>query len=117
MAAGVYDITIEQGADFSLPLTWKDGSGAPINVSGYSARMQVRENYDSDDYILFLTSDAGGGITLGGALGTVGVAISAADTALLAQVDAVYDLELESPSGQVTRLTQGRVFISREVTR
>lgn len=117
MAAGVYDITIEQGADFNLPLTWKDGTGDPIDVSGYTARMQIRENFDSDDYIISLTSDAGGGITLGGILGTVTVSISAADTATLAQVEAVYDLELESPGGYVTRLTQGRVYISREVTR
>lgn len=117
MAAGIYDITIEQGANLSLPLTWKDGNGDPVDITGYSARMQIRENFDSDDFIVSLTSDAGGGIMLGGAAGTVTIAMSAALTASLAQVDAVYDLELISVSGFVTRLTQGRVFISREVTR
>jgi hypothetical protein len=117
MAAGIYDITIEQGANLSLPLTWKDEAGSPINLTGYSGRMQIRENFDSEDYIVSLTSDVGGGITLGGAAGTITISMSAALTASLAQVDAVYDLELIAVSGFVTRLTQGRVFISREVTR
>ena len=117
MVAGLYDITIEQGADLTIPLTWKDGLGNPVNVTGYLARMQIRENFDSDDYLIFLTSDPAGGITLGGALGTITIEMSAETTASLPQIDAVYDLELVSAAGFVTRLVQGRVFISREVTR
>lgn len=117
MAAGVYDITIEQGADFALPLTWKDENGDVIDLGGYTARMQIRETFDSDDYIVSLTSDPGGGITLGGVLGTVDVAISNTVTSTLPLMKAVYDIELESSSGYVTRLMQGTVSISREVTR
>lgn len=117
MVAGIYDITIEQGANFSLPLTWKDENGTPINLTGYFARMQIRQDYDADEAILSLDSTVGGGIVLGGAFGTITISIDAGATADLAQTDAVYDLELESVSGIVTRLVQGRVFISREVTR
>jgi hypothetical protein len=117
MAAANYNITIEQGADFSLPLTWKDGTGAVVNVTGYSARMQIRESYDSDDYIISLTSGVGGGITLGGAAGTINIEISSSVTANMGLMRAVYDLELVSLSGIVTRLVQGDVTISREVTR
>ena len=42
MAAGIYDIIIEQGATFTLSATWKDSAGAAINLTSYSARMQVR---------------------------------------------------------------------------
>lgn len=117
MAAGIYNIVIEQGADFSLPLTWRDGTNALVNISGYSARMQIRENYESDDYIVSLTSGINGGITLGGAAGTILVEISAAVTATMSQSAAVYDLEMVSSAGVVTRLVQGNVYISREVTR
>lgn len=117
MAAGIYNITIEQGADFSLPLTWRDGNNTLVNVTGYSARMQIRESYDSEDYIVSLTSALGGGITLGGAAGTILVEIAASVTATMAQSTAVYDLEMVSASGIVTRLVQGDVYISREVTR
>lgn len=117
MAAGIYNIIIEQGADFSLPLTWRDGNNTLVNVTGYSARMQIRESYDSEDYIVSLTSGLNGGITLGGAAGTILVEIPAATTATIGQSAAVYDLEMVSSAGAVTRLVQGNVYVSREVTR
>lgn len=117
MAAGVYDIYIEQGADFDLPLIWKDSSNTPINLTGYSARMQIREHFDSDDYLLALDSGALGGITLGGVTGVLEVFIPASVTANIPQISAVYDIELISASGAVYRFIQGAALISREVTR
>jgi hypothetical protein len=115
MAAGIYDITVEQGATFRLEATWKDSTGALVNLTGYSARMQIRETYESEDIILAFTS-TGGSIVLGGALGTIVVTGTATDTAKVPMTPAVYDLELEN-AGVVTRLLQGRATITQEVTR
>jgi hypothetical protein len=115
MAAGLYDITIEQGATFQMSLTWKDSTGAAVNITGYTARMQVRENYESDSTLVSLTS-SGGDIVLGGALGTIAVTIAASVTQLLQLDEAVYDLELVN-GATVTRLLQGKATVSREVTR
>lgn len=116
MAAGVYNITIEQGSTFTLNLTWKDSSGAAINITGYTARMQVRKSVDAASTTLSLTSGAGD-ITLGGAAGTISITVSAASTASIASGNYVYDLELVSGAGVVTRLLQGAVTVSPEVTR
>jgi len=116
MAAGIYDITVEQGATFTLRATWEDSAGALVNITGYSARMQIRETYESEDIILSFTS-SGGSIVLGGALGTIVVAGLASDTAMVPMTPAVYDLELESSGGTVTRLLQGKAIITREATR
>lgn len=116
MAAGVYDITVEQGATFRLEATWKDSTGNPVNLTGYSARMQIRETYESEDIILAFTS-TGGSIALGGALGTIVVTGAATDTAKIPMTPAVYDLELEASNGVVTRLLQGKATITQEVTR
>lgn len=115
MAAGIYDITVEQGATFTLSATWKDSTGALVNLTGYSARMQIRETYESEDIILSFTS-TGGSIVLGGALGTIVVTGAATDTAKIPMTPAVYDLELEN-AGVVTRLLQGKATITQEVTR
>lgn len=115
MPAGSYNIVCDQGATFGLNLTYEDASGTPVNLTGYSARMQVRLKTSSPTTILSLTS--GNEITLGGSAGTIVIAISAATTATLDAGDYVYDLELVAPSAAVTRLIQGRFRVSGEVTR
>jgi len=111
---GQYDILAPQGATFNEIFTYKVG-GTPVNLTGYSARMQVRRTPSSDIKILDLVSPAG--ITLGGATGQISVNVSAAG---MAEVDAGkyrYDLEIISGSGTVTRLLEGVFYVTAEVTR
>jgi hypothetical protein len=115
MAATTYDLTIEQGATFSQLITYKD-NGVPVSLTGYTARMQVRATLESASTLVELTT-ANGRIALGGAAGTITLTISATDTAALTSGRGVYDLELVSGSGIVTRLLQGVATISRNVTR
>lgn len=115
MTAAKYDITIEQGATFAMTLTWRDESNALINLTGYSARMQVRQSISAPQTLLSLTS--GSGITLGGAAGTIAISATPAQTGAINSMTGVYDLELESGAGVVTRLLEGNVTISKNVTR
>jgi hypothetical protein len=111
-----YDLEIKQGATLSLTATWNDSTGAAINLTGYTARMQVRSAYDATSTILSLTSSSG--ITLGGAAGTIAITVSATVTAALtAPWAGVWDLELVSGGGVVTRLLEGAATVSPEVTR
>lgn len=88
----------------------------PINLTGYTARMQIREDITSGTVLISLTTE-NGGITLGGVFGTITLLIMASVTAAIAWTTAVYDLEIISPSGIVTRLVEGRITVSPEVTR
>lgn len=115
METGTYDFTIYQGATFSRVLTWRDSTNALVNLTGYTARMMIREAIDSTSAFVTLTTE-NGGIALGGAAGTITLAISATATAAITQSQGVYDLELVSGS-TVTRLLEGAVTISKEVTR
>jgi hypothetical protein len=112
--AGEYNFTIEQGATFNLLMTWKIDNVA-VNLTGYTARLQARIDVDETETILSLTT--GAGITLGGVAGTITLNQSAAQTAVLPKGSYVYDLELQSSGGIVTRLLQGELNISAEVTR
>jgi hypothetical protein len=112
--AGEYNFTIEQGATFNLLMTWKIDNVA-VNLTGYTARLQARIDVDETDTILSLTT--GAGITLGGAAGTISLDQTATQTALLPKGEYVYDLDLQSSGGIVTRLLQGELNISAEVTR
>jgi predicted MFS family arabinose efflux permease len=115
MAAGTLDFTIEQGATFNLLLTWKINNVA-VNLTGYTARLQARIDVEEIETVLSLTT-ANGGITLGGALGTISLDQTAIQTTLLPAGTYVYDLELIAANASVTRLVQGELLISAEVTR
>ena len=113
-----YDLVIQQGATFKLRLIWKGENKQPQDLTGYTAALQVRETYTSNDTLLSLTSEPEGGITITYLEGRIDIVIESALTASLpAPKNGVYDLELTSPSAEVTRLLEGKVRITPEVTR
>ena len=118
-APGVLDLSMWQGASWDYTLTWQTG-GTAVNLTNYSARMQVRETYNAGTAVLSLT--AGTGITLGGTAGTIVLAATPTQTAAISALPPgpqqyVYDLELQSSAGVVTRLVEGRFLVYPEVTR
>tara|TARA_Y100001972_G_scaffold92910_1_gene113825 strand:+ start:2250 stop:2603 length:354 start_codon:yes stop_codon:yes gene_type:complete len=117
MSAGYHHFIIEQGATFGQTLTLKDSSDTVINLTGYtSAEMDLRETPESSSTVATLTT-SNSRITLGGAAGTVTLAISAADTANLTAGDGVYDLEIVDGSSRVYRILEGTYSIRRNVSR
>ena len=113
---GIYNIACNQGATFQRSITWTDSARNPYNLTGYSARMHVRETVESANTIVQLTT-ANSRISLGGAAGTVNLTIAATDTANLTPGLYVYDLELVSSANVVTRLIEGNFNVRAEVTR
>ena len=115
----IADICIFQGATFDQTLFYETGEpSTPVNLTGYTAKMQIRSKPESKAVILEL-STSNGRITLnyGSNNGAIRLFISATDTALLSVCDkAVYDLELYN-GAVTTRILQGNVIISPEVTR
>lgn len=112
MAAGKYNFTIEQGTTFSRTFTWKDSSNTAINLTGYSAKLQIKDSKGS--VLVALTN--GAGITLGGSAGTIAVRIDATTTTGFTFSSAKYDLKLTDASGSPTRLLEGVVILDSEVT-
>jgi len=122
VVANQYNIVVEQGATFSLTITYKDSEGAAIDLTDTDARMEIRQEYTSESALVTLTSAAGGsgntsGIAMGGVAGTITVVISETETkALTAPATNVYDLELITADGAVTRLVEGKATVSPGVT-
>jgi hypothetical protein len=131
MSAGRYPIYIEQGASLDFEVQYIDSEGAPVDLSGYSARMQIRPSVTATTAYITLSSNLqadGTGLNLSGShslktptSGSIGVFISACSSSVLEFGEAVYDLELFVPydggCDYVTRLIQGPVKLSKEVTR
>ena len=123
MIAGIYNITCEQGTDFSRSCILKypdanDPSGSTYllyDLTGYTARMQIRRTLESATPEIELTTE-NGGIILGGSAGTFEIVMSDTQTAAL-DSDGIYDLEIISGGGTVSRVIQGTFTLDLEVTR
>lgn len=56
-----YNPVVNQGIDWIFTTTWQDPSGNPIDTTGYSVKLQIRNQVDNS---LILTLTVGSGITL-----------------------------------------------------
>lgn len=116
MAAASYDFEIEQGATLVKPIVWKDSTGTAVNLTGYTAKMQIRKSVSAADVLLEL-STTNGKLTITPNTGTVTMTFSATTTAAIDWSRGKYDLEVTSSSGIVTRLIEGEITVSKEITR
>lgn len=114
---GKQNLYVYKGATFDKTIVWKDENGTLVNLTGWKARMHMRETVGAETPFLTLTTE-NGSVALGGAAGTINLIVSAATTAAIEAEQGVYDLEMVAPDDvTVTRLLEGIVFISPEVTR
>lgn len=145
MTAARKDYIIELGAKWERELIWQSSDGAcpptytPINLTGYTGKMQIRPASGSATLILEL-STANGRITITPATGSIALVVDTADILALdlssltrrktiTETDditgyqasangliAVYDIELTDGAGEVYRLVSGDVCFSEQVT-
>ena len=112
-----HNFFVYRGATFSEQIEWKDENAIAIDLTGFTARLHMRDTLEATTPFLTLTTE-NGGITLGGAAGTVDLLASATATSAISATSGVYDLELVAGDGvTVIRLLEGLVTISPEVTR
>lgn len=143
MAAAEKDLDVDQGATFYLGFTWyppgpldESGmpTGSPHDLTGCTARMQIRQKQGSPVVITATSEDPGdpidpnlvaagaGRISLGGVTGRIEITLTDEDTDQLNFKKGVYDLEVEWPlqAGEirphVDRVLQGAVIVDPNVT-
>jgi hypothetical protein len=115
MKPGVLNLSANPGTRFQRTFTWKNADTTLADLTGYWAVLQVRYRPDSADPLLEATSDAGGGITLGGAAGTIAVSKDLPVT--FAPGSYVWDLRLVSPLGGGVVLLAGRFEVGPLISR
>lgn len=119
-AANRVRLALYKGATFRKRVIWKTGTSAAnavaVNLTGFTAHLQVRSTVASSTVLLDLTTE-NGGIVLGGTAGTIDIVVDETVTQGLIWDSAVYDILLTSGGGDVTRLFGGTVTVSPSVTR
>jgi hypothetical protein len=90
---------------------------APVNITGDTAAMQLRSLPNDPTAVLTLTT-ANNGIAITGLTGEIAVHATANQTRVINEGYYYYDLELtQAVSGIVTRIAQGQILVSAEITR
>lgn len=113
--SNVYDILVDQGATLNRALFLKTAIKTAIDLTDYAGRMHIRESLDSSTIIKTLTTE-NGQIIIDELLGRVDIFLPPADTQALQATDYVYDLELESLEGEVTKVVSGKLTVRSEIT-
>jgi hypothetical protein len=122
MAAGKYSFIIEQGSTTNFTIIYTDSTGAPIDLTSYGSKMQIRLTYDAPPIITLSSSlnpDGTGLNMTNAASGAIGIYIASCTSSMFNFDTALYDLDLVSGSGPcpvVNRILEGKVKLSREVT-
>lgn len=121
------DWTIPQGSDtvnaflYGTKITKSDPMVYPaLLTDGWIARAQIRPAVGKEVWVEFLSSS-----TMGARIelrddGSIYVVLPASvteDPAWNSRSRGVYDLELVSPTGGVTRVAKGKITVSKDVTR
>ncbi len=111
MAAGVYNISIEQGSTWSLRLEIDSEPGVDKNMTGYTVASKIGKSYYDPAPISMNFQ------YINQSEGRFNISLSAAQTnALDAAHEYIYDVEITSSTGVVTRMIQGRASISPSIT-
>lgn len=115
----------QAGATWQMNFTWRDSSGNPIDLTGYTAALMMRTSYQAVTPTVDISSvpNAEGQITIPTPLtGEVFPEVFDTHTATIvvpdfAPVRLVYDIELTSAGGIVYPIMRGEVYVGPEATR
>lgn len=112
---GKHNFQVYRADSFEQQLTryTDEARTQPKDLTGYTARMQIRDK--TDNSLAHELTTENGGITLGGVLGTVDLVIDKTDVADLPSKNA-YDLEFTDSSGKVRTLIAGSFSVVDDVT-
>jgi len=122
LRGNVFDLITDQGSTVNQVFTIKNSARKALNLTGYTARMQVRawdrstSNTVSTVAAEYTTEN--GYMSINGMAGTVTLLIPPSDMESFPAGSYQYDVEIESAdSGDTTRIIQGKFIVRPEVTK
>ena len=110
MPAPTYNITIEQGADWTRDLFLTTSTQGTIDVSGRTFKAEIRQ-YPSGTVATAIACSV-----VSAAGGQVRMSVTSAASLLVPTAGAKWDLFMVTSAGVSTRLLQGSVALSPRIT-
>lgn len=105
------NLVIDQGTDFSALIDVLDTDDSAYDLTGFTATSQMRKNYASASPAATFTASHNG------ALGQITLTLANSITSDLDPGRYLYDVEIESAGGTITRVVEGIVTVTPGITR
>jgi len=103
------NIIMDQGTTFNTQYVFTDDNDNLIDFSSYTANSQMRKAYTSNTAYAFTVSMNSNG--------TIILSMNAATTSSITAGRYMYDLEVQDVNGTRSRLVEGMVTVTPEITR
>ena len=113
MSASPYDIIIEQGTTWTLVISLKDPDNLPVDLTGYTAKCQIRKPPPAEDSLL---AEPTAVIYDPPTKGVIILKLEADVTSELDFLTGNYDVVLKAGTGEVVRLLAGKATLSPSTT-
>ena len=113
--AGQKNFEVDQNATFSFIVEYKDNTGVPIDLTGSTAKMQVRDTKGGSKLAFSLTSPSGG-IVIAPTLGKLTIKMTPTQTNKLFYPKSSYDIMVTDSNANKIKLVEGFITLSRSVT-
>lgn len=109
ISPGVYNISLQRRADYSITLQFKDSTGTAINLTGWTVEAQAWNQGRTTKYADFTVTYTNR------STGTVAIALTDTQTALFPS-EAYYDVLLTNPSDIKEYYLEGIIYVSEGYT-
>ena len=108
--ATISNLFVDAGSDYSNIITVSSTNGQSLDLTGYTVASQMRKSYSSSTVYAFTASlyDA--------ATGRVRLQLSASNSSAIPAGRWLYDVEITSGAGSKTRVIEGIVTITPQIT-
>jgi len=104
------NLSIDQGATFSVDFIVTNPDDSSVDLSGYTGAGQIRKHYTSNTAVVFSIGIVANGV--------VQATLNANQTSSLSEGRYVYDIKLTNASGNTEiRIVEGVVTVNPQVTR
>lgn len=103
------NLVIDQGTTFNTTFTILDSYDTPVDFTNYTGNAQMRKSYTASTSHTFTVGLSSSGV--------VTLAMSANTTDLITAGRYVYDVEVQDQAGVKSRIVEGIVTVTPQVTR
>ena len=109
--ATLSNLYVDQGSTYSSIITVTSSTGSALDLTNYSVASQMRKSHKSSTYHSFTAS------VYDATNGKIRLQLTDEQSGAIPEGRWLFDVEIESPAGVRTRVLEGVVTVTPEITR